>query len=253
MAEPEYYRIRNWEEFQHYTDRRPPWIKLYPEMLSSLDWSMWSDESRLLAIVCMMIASEDGPRVGRTKFASKEVKDLFKLGKYGRVPNNPEYIKYRGHLHSDVDLSPLVSSGFLVPGEGRLDHSLDSSLDPSLFPSLPQRQRQINIDSDSDISSTFGKDNNGSKRKVLERPAREEVLAYMLEKGVKQDIALRESDLFVNFYESKGWLVGKSPMKQWRSAVSGWITRNDLATDMKTKWAQEDALTRAKELMDVPF
>ena len=34
----EYFTVRNWRKFQHYTDRNPPWIKLHFEMLSSADW-----------------------------------------------------------------------------------------------------------------------------------------------------------------------------------------------------------------------
>lgn len=33
------------------------------------------------------------------------------------------------------------------------------------------------------------------------------------------------SEAFVNFYTSKGWMVGKSPMKDWRAAVRGWVSR----------------------------
>lgn len=31
---PQYLRVRNWEKFQHYKDRRPPWIKFHVEMLN---------------------------------------------------------------------------------------------------------------------------------------------------------------------------------------------------------------------------
>lgn len=30
---PQYLRIRNWERFQHYTNRRPPWIKYHVSLL----------------------------------------------------------------------------------------------------------------------------------------------------------------------------------------------------------------------------
>jgi hypothetical protein len=32
--------------------------------------------------------------------------------------------------------------------------------------------------------------------------------------------------LFFNYYESIGWKVGKNPMKNWKSAISGWMNRN---------------------------
>ena len=48
-------------------------------------------------------------------------------------------------------------------------------------------------------------------------PTREEVAAYCTERGNKVD-----PDRFVDFYTSKGWMVGKSPMKDWKAAVRGW-------------------------------
>jgi len=50
----------------------------------------------------------------------------------------------------------------------------------------------------------------------------EEVASYFIEKGSTK----KEGEKFYNFYGSKGWLVGKSPMKNWRLAASNWIGRN---------------------------
>jgi hypothetical protein len=30
------------------------------------------------------------------------------------------------------------------------------------------------------------------------------------------------AERFVNFYESKGWMVGKNKMKSWQSAIKSW-------------------------------
>ena len=57
------------------------------------------------------------------------------------------------------------------------------------------------------------------KTKRFVKPTVEEVRAYCAEKGY-YDI---DPDNFVNFYESKGWLVGKSPMKNWRACVATWV------------------------------
>ena len=35
-----------------------------------------------------------------------------------------------------------------------------------------------------------------------------------------------EALLFFNYYNSQGWKVGRNPMKSWKSAASGWLTRN---------------------------
>lgn len=52
-------------------------------------------------------------------------------------------------------------------------------------------------------------------------PTEDEVRAYVTEKGYDIDPVR-----FVSYYASKGWKVGKSPMKDWKSAVRGWATRD---------------------------
>lgn len=55
-------------------------------------------------------------------------------------------------------------------------------------------------------------------------PTIEEVKNYMVLKNIPNaDI---ESSNFINFYESKGWKVGKNQMKSWKSAVDGTWARS---------------------------
>ena len=35
-----------------------------------------------------------------------------------------------------------------------------------------------------------------------------------------------DSETFINFYESKGWMVGKSKMKDWKASAALWNSRN---------------------------
>lgn len=55
-------RIRHWEKFQHYKHRKPPWIRLYRELLEDPDWMNQSDEAKALLCELWMVASdtEDG-------------------------------------------------------------------------------------------------------------------------------------------------------------------------------------------------
>lgn len=46
---------------------------------------------------------------------------------------------------------------------------------------------------------------------------------------------LKQSEMFVAFYASKGWKVGKVPMKDWRAAVRGWMARNGLRNNQGHK------------------
>jgi hypothetical protein len=88
---PRQYRIRNWAKFQHYKERNPPWIKLHAEILASADWVLLDDASKLLAVVCMVIAAKHD----------------------GCVPDSPQYIKRVAYLHKIPNLKPLIECGFL--------------------------------------------------------------------------------------------------------------------------------------------
>ena len=52
-------------------------------------------------------------------------------------------------------------------------------------------------------------------------PSIEEIEAYCRERGNDVD-----AERFWNFYNSKGWYVGKNKMKSWKSAVITWEKRN---------------------------
>lgn len=61
---------------------------------------------------------------------------------------------------------------------------------------------------------------NKETQQKFAKPSVEEIRQYCQEKGVNVD-----AEQFFNFYESKGWLIGKSPMKNWRAAVATWAKR----------------------------
>jgi len=73
------------------------------------------------------------------------------------------------------------------------------------------------------ISSPTGKEhtNNAHARNTIP-PTMQDVTAYVDEKGYT-DI---DPQRFFDFYESKGWMVGKSKMKDWQAALRGWHSRN---------------------------
>ena len=56
-----------------------------------------------------------------------------------------------------------------------------------------------------------------TKRKVFSTPTVDDVRAYCFERNNKVD-----PQYFVDFYESKGWMIGKNKMKDWKAAVRTW-------------------------------
>jgi hypothetical protein len=91
-----------------------------------------------------------------------------------------------------------------------------------------------------DISKTYdehmeneneneNKDLNKSKKVAsFQKPTLEQVEEYMKERGMSN-----YASRFHNFYESKGWMVGKNKMKDWKAAVRNW--EDDKKTAPKTE------------------
>ncbi len=59
--------------------------------------------------------------------------------------------------------------------------------------------------------------NTNSQKEKFKKPTLEEIKKYCLER--KNSINPIQ---FFDFYESKGWLIGKNPMKDWQAAIRTW-------------------------------
>ena len=88
------YRIKNWQDFQHYKDRAPPWIKLHNTLLTSEVWVMGNDATRALVVASMLLASRNNANDGTFN-------------------GDPEYVKRFAYLNSTPDFKPLIQYGFI--------------------------------------------------------------------------------------------------------------------------------------------
>lgn len=64
------------------------------------------------------------------------------------------------------------------------------------------------------------KNDKNEKKSNIKRftpPTYEQVSSYCKERNNTVD-----ADVFIDFYESKGWMVGKNRMKDWKAAVRNW-------------------------------
>lgn len=57
MANAKNVRIRNWDRFQHYSGRRPPWIKLHSELLDNSEFMEMSVQTRWFAMTLLLLAA----------------------------------------------------------------------------------------------------------------------------------------------------------------------------------------------------
>lgn len=61
----------------------------------------------------------------------------------------------------------------------------------------------------------------GKKSSRFAPPSQEEVKEYMCEIGASDD-----SQRFIDYYTSNGWMVGRNKMKDWKATVRNWVSRN---------------------------
>ena len=81
---------------------------------------------------------------------------------------------------------------------------------------------EVSIGKDSIDKVSIGKDNiYGAKSKRFVPPTVEEIKEYCLERNNDVD-----ANKFFDFYEAKGWMVGKNKMKDWKAAVRTWEKGN---------------------------
>lgn len=87
------------------------------------------------------------------------------------------------------------------------------------------------------------------KRRRFTPPSVDEVAEYCRERGNGVD-----PEEFISFYESKGWLVGNQPMKNWRAAIVTWEKKDKGRSHLKAvpaqNYAQRDYSGEQDDAMD---
>jgi ribosomal protein L12E/L44/L45/RPP1/RPP2 len=87
-----FFSVKNYEQFQHYKDRSPPWIKFYNSVLDDYEFTRLPDASRSHLVAIWLLAS-------RTN---------------NRIPYDPEWVRMAIKATTKVDLGLLEKAGFIV-------------------------------------------------------------------------------------------------------------------------------------------
>ncbi len=109
-------RPKNWDKFQHYKDRCPPWIKLHRDLLNDREFACLPLASKALAPLLWLLASES---------------------KDGSFDASVDELVFRLRFKaSDVEsgLKPLIDKGFFIVASGVLADCLQ--------PAIPETERE---------------------------------------------------------------------------------------------------------------
>ena len=89
---------------------------------------------------------------------------------------------------------------------------------------------ELELELELELERELKKDNIPKKtRKNFKKPTLKEVESYCIER--KNSI---DAQSFLDFYESKGWMIGKNKMKDWKAAVRTW-EKNSFSSKKTTK------------------
>jgi hypothetical protein len=187
----------------------------------------WVDYSKII---------DDNPllRIKSKGALSKRVKQMEELGfiKLNEIRKNGHKLKY-----------------FALTKKS--DSLFTQTLDPIHQNENPIHQKENPIHQNEPINTIKDytiKNNTIKEKRALTffKPTIDDVKLYCLERDNKLD-----ADRFCDYYESNGWKVGNSPMKDWKAAIRTWErteTKKEKPTISKLDW-QINEWQKAKKLL----
>jgi len=128
----QYFSVKNWDKFQHYKDRNPPWIKLHNSLLDNYEFECLQDASKSHLLCIWMLAS-------RTD---------------NKMPLDQDWIKRKIGASSKVDLQILLDHGFI-----ELQGMLQDASKTLVSEEKRQRRDREETEKSKDTSSSSIEDN----------------------------------------------------------------------------------------------
>lgn len=147
---------------------------------------------------------------------SVAVNYLIKKGLMVCTEDEAELTRMHEMIGSETDKAKLMrkkreQSNIVTQNGNNVTHLL-----PDVTNCYTEKEKEI--DKELDIKETTTKVVVKKKRQKFEKPTKQQVDDYCRELKVTFD-----SEKFIDYYESKGWYVGKSPMKDWKATVRNWL------------------------------
>lgn len=88
----EYICVKNWKRYQHYTKRKPPWIKLYRDLLRDREFSALPDACKWHSVGLLLLAAYHE----------------------NKIPYDVPYIRREINAKSRIDFTRIFDSGLLT-------------------------------------------------------------------------------------------------------------------------------------------
>ena len=173
-----YLCVPNFEKWQHYKDRTPPWIKLHRDLLRDYDFSLLPDAAKAHAMLIWLLASQ----------------------LENHIPDDPAYVQRMIGSASRPDLNLLIRNGFLIRVA---DCGQDASSPQAERPTLSAAG-----EAEAETEAEKGGEKTRASKPTLDELSVDHVAAWLAEKRAQGKYAHHDEhfilEFFKNYCQSKG-------------------------------------------------
>jgi len=130
----EFFRVTNWDQYQHYKDRDPTWIKLYARLLDDYAFATLPDNTKWHLIGIFLLASKQG----------------------NRIPGDPRWVRKKIAARTRVDLEALLAAGFIEEdASAALAEAEQVAIPEKESESEERRERLLSAGADLEVENSF--------------------------------------------------------------------------------------------------
>ena len=175
---------KNWDNFQHYKHRSPPWIKLHRNLLDDMQYQRLPIASKAIAPMLWLLASESND---------------------GVIHRSAEEIAFRLRMtEKDVitAIKPLIENGFFIEDSNMLAECLqDATTEREKSRVRVEKEREKEIDTPDGVSPLVFEDFK-KLRKSLKAPLTQTALTGIANEAKKANISLEAA---LEMCCARGW------------------------------------------------
>lgn len=193
-------RPKNWDDFQHYKDRLPPWIKLHRSLLTDREFMCLPIASKALAPLLWLLASES---------------------KDGSFDGSLDELQFRLHIsRKDYEdgIKPLIDKGFFIVDSDVLAECLQVA--------TPERETEREAETKRETKATVVATPEGVSQSVWEDFVKHR-------KAKKAQVTQTVIDGITKEAKKAGWpledALKETILRNWQSFKADWVANKSFA------------------------
>lgn len=211
---------KNWDNFQHYKHRSPPWIKLHRNLLDDMQYQRLPVASKALAPMLWLLASESHD---------------------GVIHRTPEEIAFRLRMTEKEVISaikPLIDNGFFIEDSNMLAECVqDATTEREKSRVRVEKEKEKEIDTPDGVSPLVFEDFK-KLRKSLKAPLTQTALTGIANEAKKANISLEAA-------------LEMCCARGWRGFKAEWAKDQDASkpnNDKQWMFSDQGIVAKANEL-----